>query len=131
MNLAPILHLTLWRCTGCGELFQEDDLQQVQPDGHDACPLCEGDPRIIEAECVAVLKPDNRRVRTCTECGSERVASATFPGDVDCLDCSHVGQPKRAPINDMRALLGPETYQRQVELQRARWAEMRRARGAR
>lgn len=29
-----------WRCTNCDTTWATDDLDQVQPDGHYACPMC-------------------------------------------------------------------------------------------
>lgn len=54
--------LTMWECSKCLHLFTTDDLQQVQPDGHDACPLCtEDDPELITVECVAVRRRTIRK----------------------------------------------------------------------
>lgn len=35
-----------WRCTGCDVTWETDDLDQVQPDGHYACPTCAEDPQL-------------------------------------------------------------------------------------
>lgn len=52
LTKGPFAHLQLMRCEGCGDLWLEDELQQVQPDGHDACPICEDDPDLTHVDCV-------------------------------------------------------------------------------
>ena len=31
--------MTRWRCTSCGTVWEDDEVQQVQPDGQVACPF--------------------------------------------------------------------------------------------